>query len=134
MLKESIPVDIQSIIISAWSEGLEDKEIEIILPPPAIRKELLAELGITQAPPDQPSPEARDWIAKQRSYQTEALLIIEALHQTEPLTTEQARLGNLPLWSIQKWAQVLLFDWGSGLGNAVEEAKEYLERRKTPTR
>lgn len=48
------------------------------------------------------------------------------LQKNEPFSTEEAKQGRLPLWSVRSWAEILNFDWSDKLSTAVDEAKEYL--------
>lgn len=125
MLKDAIPPEIQMLIIQ--NHKLRDKELAAVLPPEPIQNALLVELGCIKSPV-KPSdePNAPEWLAAQRDYQTRASTVWEALSRVEPLTEETAKSGQIPAWAFHSWATTLQLEWSHLLGQAVEKAEEYL--------
>ncbi len=134
MICDIIPTDIQSLIISAYSEGFSDKEMNKMLPPKYVIDAVLGERGIKAPLGDAQMELARDWCARQHEVQNASVKAHHALMDAEPLTQEMAVKGELPAWCVRSWAVTMLFDWSADLEEAVAEAQAYLESRKTPTR
>lgn len=134
MICDIIPTDIQSLIISAYSEGFSDKEMNKMLPPRYVVDAVLGERGIKAPLGDAQMQLARDWCARQHEVQDAAAKTHHALMDVEPLTQEMAVKGDLPAWCVRPWAVTMLFDWSAELEGAVAEAEEYLQSKKTPTR
>lgn len=126
MLKERLPTEIQNLIMATYSQRRPEPEIALILPPKPVQEAYLSEVGIIASLPEQVLEQARDWLATQTEVQTRAIQAQEKLQKVEPFSEEQAKLGQLPLWSVQKWAQTLHFEWSAELSTAVTEAEEYL--------
>lgn len=129
MLKEVMPESVQQMIIGLWYDGLDsDKEIAQMIPPPRIREALLIERGLIKGTYD--TDDVRDWLAAQQDAQTRAMRAMATLREVEPLNREEARLGRLPSWAVQKWADGLCFDWGAELMDSVIKAEDYLNSKK----
>lgn len=130
MLKEVMPESVQHMIIGLWYDGLDsDREIAQMVPPPHIRQALLIERGLIKGTYDE--SDVRDWLSAQQDAQTRAMRAMATLRELEPLNREEARLGRIPSWTVQKWADGLCFDWGANLVDAVVKAEEYLNSRNT---
>jgi hypothetical protein len=133
MICDVIPADIQNLIVSLWNEKYPDEESKKLLPPQFVRDMVLTEKGIT-APRGAAQQElTRDWLAKQKVAQDEAMKIQESLQKTEPMTEELARQGQLPAWVVKPWAVTLMFQWSSELPDAVIKAQEYLDEAMQST-
>jgi hypothetical protein len=134
MICDIIPKDIQSLIISAYSEGFSDKEMNKMLPPKYVIDAVLGERGIKAPLGDAQMELARDWCARQQEIQSVVAKTHHALMELEPLTQEMAVKGELPAWCVRSWAVTMLFDWSADLEDAMVSAMEYLDAKKTPTR
>lgn len=134
MICDIIPKDIQSLILSAFSEGFSDKEMNKMLPPKYVIDAVLGERGVKAPLGDAQMELARDWCVRQHEVQTAVAKTHHLLMEVEPLTQEMAIKGELPAWSVKSWAVTMLFDWSADLEDALVSAMEYLDSKKAPTR
>lgn len=134
MISELFPRDILHLIVSLSAERYPDEELVKLLPPRFVREAYLAEVGVIAPLRPDRTDRVRDWHREQVALQTRANTIQKRIQEIEPFTQEMAVKGEFPTWTLQKWAEQLLFDWSDDLANAVAEAEAYLESKKTPTR
>lgn len=134
MIGELLPRDILHLIVSLSAERYPDEELVKLLPPKFVREAYLAEVGVLAPLRPDRTEMVRDWHREQVALQTRANLVQKKIQEIEPFTQEMAVRGEFPVWTLQKWAEQLLFDWSADLEKAVTEAEAYLESKKTPTR
>lgn len=132
-IAKQVPEEVIALILNLGTAGLydldEDDDIAALMPSVEVVQAVLAANGQKEPSPVESLDQAQAWIDEQAIWQNRAMKAEATLQEKFPFQKEQALKGEIPEWMAETWASKLLYKWGDGLRDAVNDAEKFITNK-----